>query len=74
MSKSLCCYNVVFHDVHATNITNDVTASLCRYGKFVMSQVWTRLYNVLHIMKNNYYYRLYFFKSDVKVLILLELT
>ena len=25
-------------------------------------------------MKNNYYYRLYFFKSDVKVLILLELT
>ena len=74
MSNSLCCYNVVFHDVHATNITNDVTASLCRYGNFVMSQVWTRLYNVLHIMKNNYYYRLYFFKSNVKVLILLELT
>ena len=27
-----------------------------------------------NIMKNNYYYRLYFFKSDVKVLILLELA
>ena len=74
MSKSLCCYNVVIHDVHTTNITNDVTTFLCRYGNVVMSQVWTRLYNVLNIMKNNYYYRLYFFKSDVKVLILLELT